>query len=175
MQGRISNEQRLTSAINAEKPKPVSTRGVRQTQGTTNISSSLQTGGNLSLSSGGDTTLTAAQVSSGIPGLNWIVGTLFVGRTGVRLLSRGYLAMLLGLLAGATPWSWARASCIAFHFFCGSIAKVVFMEKRPLESLNACSLEGRLPELLVMLWVCPYASGSKFNLTGPQAGALQIR
>ena len=40
-----------------------------------------------------------------IPGLNWIVGTLFAGRAGVRLLSRGHLARLLGLLAGATLWS----------------------------------------------------------------------
>jgi hypothetical protein len=40
-----------------------------------------------------------------IPGLNWIVGTLFAGRAGLRLLSRGHLARLLGLLVGATLWS----------------------------------------------------------------------
>lgn len=40
-----------------------------------------------------------------IPGLNWIVGTLFAGRTGLRLLSRGHLVRLLGLLIGATLWS----------------------------------------------------------------------
>ncbi|MDO8769378.1 MAG: hemagglutinin repeat-containing protein [Burkholderiaceae bacterium] len=39
--------------------------GVRQTQGTTNLASTVQTGGNLSLGSGGDTTLKAAQLSAG--------------------------------------------------------------------------------------------------------------
>lgn len=40
-----------------------------------------------------------------IPGLNWIIGTLFTGRAGVRLLARGQWARLLGLLVGATLWS----------------------------------------------------------------------
>ncbi|MEO8390730.1 hypothetical protein [Polaromonas sp.] len=40
-----------------------------------------------------------------IPGLNWIIGTLFAGRAGVRLLSRGQLVRFLGVLVGATLWS----------------------------------------------------------------------
>lgn len=40
-----------------------------------------------------------------IPGLNWIVGTLFAAKAGLRLLARGQWARLLGLLAGSTLWS----------------------------------------------------------------------
>jgi filamentous hemagglutinin len=43
----------------------VSVMGVRRTQGTTNLGSTLQTGGNLALSSGADTTLRAAQIGAG--------------------------------------------------------------------------------------------------------------
>ena len=49
-----------------------------------------------------------------IPGLNWIVGTLFAGRAGVRLLSRGQLARFLGVLAGATLWSFLSFYLLIF-------------------------------------------------------------
>lgn len=40
-----------------------------------------------------------------IPGLNWIVATLFAAKAGLRLLARAQWARLLGLLAGSTLWS----------------------------------------------------------------------
>ncbi len=48
-----------------QSTQDVSVMGVRRSQGTTNLASSLQTGGDLTLSSGADTTLQAAQISAG--------------------------------------------------------------------------------------------------------------
>ncbi|MCZ8256235.1 MAG: S-layer family protein, partial [Polaromonas sp.] len=48
-----------------QSTQDVSGVGVRRTQGTTNLGSTLQTGGSLALSSGADTTLRAAQIGVG--------------------------------------------------------------------------------------------------------------
>ncbi|CAN7585652.1 hemagglutinin repeat-containing protein [Polaromonas sp. LjRoot131] len=48
-----------------QSTQDVSVMGLRRTQGTTNLGSTLQTGGSLALSSGADTTLRAAQIGVG--------------------------------------------------------------------------------------------------------------
>lgn len=48
-----------------QSTQDVSGMGVRRTQGTTNLGSTLQAGGNLALSSGADTTLRGAQIGAG--------------------------------------------------------------------------------------------------------------
>lgn len=63
-----------------------------------------------------------------IPGLNWIVGTLFAGRAGMRLLARGQWARLLGLLAGATLWSLLSFYLLLFgkHVLVATVMMLAF-------------------------------------------------